>query len=195
LRDDWQNYFKVGYNPGREFTSGDDRFTSSSLTIPYFAPGPRFGDSEPSICVGLTHRLLVENAPGGKYRPHLAGLGKSLFLTQPYWRQLQDTALIVEGEIKAMVTFSCAWMGEDCILPNLDIVGTAGANMKPDLLAQFAHCKRIYICLDPDAKKHAAQLAITLGQERCKVINLPDKIDDLINMGVLDAFGLLELLQ
>jgi hypothetical protein len=81
------------------------------------------------------------------------------------------------------------------VLPWLDIVGIAGMNAKPELLSTLDGAERIYICLDPDAKKAASDLATTLGKDRCKVISLPDKIDDLFLMGSLTTDTFIKLLE
>lgn len=191
LSDGWQNYYKVGYCPDREWMSGDTRFVCSSLTIPYLrwsAPGEY-------VCIGLRHRLLAPDAPGGKYRPEFSGLGNNLY--QPWYedKTLCPSVLIVEGEIKAMVTFANLWAGEDAIAPWLSVVGISGKTFKPELAHDFNGVEKIYICLDPDATRNARELAATLGAERCQVVTLPEKIDDLFVMGVLDGYDFLKLLE
>jgi hypothetical protein len=96
-----------------------------------------------------------------------------------------------------MVVFSRLWAGKDGmnVLPWLDIVGIAGMNAKPELLSALDGAEKIYICLDPDAKKPALDLSIALGKDRCKVINLPDKIDDLFIMGSLTINMFLDILK
>lgn len=190
LSDDWQDYYKVGYCPTREWVTGDDHFESDSLTIPYMRyTGP--GEFE---CISIKHRLLVDNPPGGKYRPEMAGLGNQLF-TPWYEERLNKNILIVEGEIKAMVVFAALWVTEEPIAPNLSIVGIPGANLKKSHIDEFADADRIWVCLDPDAQKAARGLAQTLDANRCAVINLPEKVDDLIVKGILDGFDILRLMR
>jgi hypothetical protein len=113
-------------------------------------------------------------------------------------RNLCGDVLIVEGEIKAMITWAAMWTGptldDDLLTPNLWVVGLPGKSWKAEYLPAFEKCKRVFICLDPDADKEAARMAASIG-ERAKVIRLPDKIDDLILAGVLDGFSIIDLLE
>ena len=200
IDDNWIAYYGLGYNPGREFGRDEDRITSASLTIPYFRPvfchNPEGGDDVTWRVVGLQHRLLADNTPGGKYRPHLAGAGKSMFYTDLMARKSTRRVLLVEGEIKAMVTWAALWEGyELCYAPELTVIGTAGAAVKGELLAELELAEQILICLDPDAEREAVKLARMLGEERSRVIRLPGKIDDLIISGALDTSTLLSLLS
>jgi len=126
----------------------------------------------------------------------MSGLGNQLF-TPWYENPIGKDVLILEGEIKSMVVFSRLWVGKDNmnVLPWLDIVGIAGMNAKPGLLSALDKSDRIYICLDPDAKKEAGGLSMALGKDRCRVINLPDKIDDLFLMGSLTTDTFMKLLE
>lgn len=200
LSDEWISYYGLGYSPSREFGYGEDRITSPSLTIPYFrpvfCPDPEGGDAVTWRVVGLQHRLLADNTPGGKYRPHMRGAGKSLFYTDLLARRATGRVLLVEGEIKAMVTWAALWEGyELCYAPDLTVIGTAGAAVKGELLAELERAEHIMVCLDPDAETEAVKLAKMLGEERSRVIRLPGKIDDLIVSGVLDTGMLINLLE
>jgi hypothetical protein len=192
IPDDWQNYYKVGYCPSREWMRDEEIITSDSLTIPYL----QYAEPMEYQCVTLKHRLLNTDKGGDKYRPELSGLGNQLF-TPWYENPIGKEVLILEGEIKSMVVFSRLWVGRDNmnVLPWLDIVGIAGMNAKPGLLSALDNSEKIYICLDPDAKKQAVDLSTTLGKDRCKVISLPDKIDDLFIMGSLTTKLFLDILK
>lgn len=201
LSDLWIDYFQVGYNPGREFWHEGEKFTAKSLTIPTLRPHLD-NSREPSItwdCVGLTHRLLMSNPPGGKYRPHTAGLGKSLFRCDLYDEKIRGEVLLVEGEIKAMVTWAYIqdWISPHyrSLLHRISVVGIAGKSFKPEWLEEFKEATKIYVCLDPDASTSAEKLARILGIERCKVIDLPDKIDDMLIAGTLKIEKLRELVD
>jgi hypothetical protein len=198
LSDTWIDYYRLGYNPGREFTSGDEKFISASLTIPYFRPvfkqHPEGGANVTWKVIGLQHRLLADNPPGGKYRPHFAGAGKHLFFADLHERQSAPVdVLIVEGEAKAMVTWSSLWDGDTCLYP-ISVIGIPGKGWREDWLDTFRKADRVTIILDPDATDSARKLEKAIG-ERARVILLPDKIDDLITMGVLDGFKLIEMLE
>jgi len=197
LSDTWIDYYRLGYCPARRFTSGDEHFDSASLTIPYFRPtftqNPEGGADVTWQVVQMKHRLLSDDTPGGKYRPHMAGAGNHLFYTDLHQRNVYGDLLIVEGEIKAMVTWAAMWAGEDCLFPNLTVIGIPGQSWRTDFLDQFNLADRVFICLDPDATSSARKLAERIG-DKAKVLLLPDKIDDLLNIGVLDGFKLFELM-
>lgn len=194
LSDDWIAYYSLGYCPSRKY----GEFTSASLTIPYirpnFAQNPEGGADVAWNIVQLKHRLLASDAPGGKYRSHFAGAGSHLFYTDLYQRHIMGDLLIVEGEIKAMVTWSTLWIGDDCFAPRLTVIGIPGQGWRSEWAEEFNRADRVMICLDPDAQKSAARLAGMITKP-VKNILLPDKIDDLINMGVLDAEKLLAILR
>lgn len=230
----WQDYFKVGYNPGREFWHDGKVFTSASLTIPTWRPRPiraaslgapteftavrEFAswlgaanctvtelptpDTTPQDnlswqCVGLAHRLLTPDAPGGKYRPHLSGTGKPLFICDLSAPTLQGDVLLVEGEVKAMVTW--ASIQDTYLIPSdlrrLTAVGIAGKSFKREWVEEFAAVSRIWICLDPDARNTAPKIADLLGAARCRVIYLPNKIDDMLIAGTLQVSDIPALMR
>ena len=179
----WQKAYGVGYC--------EERFGSDTLTIPYYRLNEQTGKHE---IIGLRHRL-IQNIGGGKYRPHIAGLGNNLYYAYPT-AHLFGTVLVVEGEIKAMVTHAALWQGEDPepVDPQLFVVGIPGKSYKPEWIAELNKADRVIICLDPDAQKEARSLAQSLSIQ-AKVINLPGKIDDLILAGVLDTGTLTELIK
>jgi hypothetical protein len=187
IPDNWQDYFMLGYAPAREWACGDTRFTSDSLTIPYF----QYVEPLKYTCISLKHRLLCTDAPGGKYRPEFSGLGNQLF-TPMHEEPILPTVLIVEGEIKAMVV-QVALFSLDPV-PNMTVIGVAGKSIKGELLDELTSAERVYILLDPDASKQAADLRATLGASKCKIIGLPGKVDDLITGGIIDGIDLYSLL-
>jgi hypothetical protein len=189
------DYYHLGFSAAHRFSSGDEWFTSDTLTIPYYryvGPGLR-------ELIGLRHRLLMDNPPGGKYRPDRAGLGNQLFHTD-HEKPMQYHCLIVEGEIKALVTWRMIYHHltthpDSSFINRLSVVGISGHSMKASLVEEFDPCEHIWICLDPDVQRPAAELAKTLGTTRCKLINLPGKIDDLINIAALDINTFIEVLN
>jgi DNA primase len=199
LSSQWVDYFQFGYNPGREFRSGNDTFTSPSLTIPYFKT--TVTDGVPSWeCIGLIHRLTLDNPPGGKYRPHAAGLGRPLFRCDLYDPGIRGEVLLVEGEIKAAVTWARL---QDYVyeckpasfLGRLTVVGCTSKNISAAQLAELAGASQIWICLDPDATKEAEAAARALGADRCRIIDLPGKIDDLLNDESIDIESIYHLMR
>jgi hypothetical protein len=206
LDDRWIDYWKLGYDPEHTFyTTGKPTFTSPSLTIPYWRTCYD-GKTFTYQVIGLRHRLLMDNPPGGKYRPEIPHLGNNLFVTDLSFQGLGDTVLLVEGEIKAMVTWSALWAGNTLLTPGLDVVGTAGEGVKGTLRDELRTRKMVYICLDPDCynppspcpktwKPEPERLADDLGRERCKIIRLPGKVDDLLAAGVMDGCELVRLME
>lgn len=196
LSDDWQDYYKVGYCPTREWVTGDTVFESDSLTIPYMRyTGP--GEFE---CISIKHRLLIDNPPGGKYRPEMSGLGNQIYYPW-YEERINPDVLIVEGEVKAMVVQSALWVGGDPIAPCLTVAGIAGAGFRTEHLPEFETVKRAWFIKDPDTvrskgaeTKQAAAMAKAFDG-RLQVITLPGKVDDLIVAGVLDGFDILRLMR
>lgn len=198
LSDRWIDYYKLGYSPSRTFSNGDTSFQSPSLTIPYFRPvytqHPDGGAVVSWRLVQLKHRLLMEDAPGGKYRPHLAGAGNQLFYTDVCEQAPATNILIVEGEIKAMVTWAALWDGEECLFPRLSVIGIPGASWRAELLEPIRQAQRVWIILDPDVTTNARKLAAWVGSA-ARVVLLPDKIDDLLNAGIIDGCKLLEVME
>lgn len=194
LSEPWVNYYRLGYCPAREFSAGDSAIISDSLTIPYWRA--RLVDAAYEwSAINMRHRLLATDAPGGKYRPHLAGAGNNLFYTDPMTQSLFGDVLIVEGEIKAMVTWAALWEDDNPLAPGLFVIGLPGKSWKVEFISELEGAARVFICLDPDAGSEAARLASSLGRERCKIVNLPDKVDDLINAGIMTGAELLTIME
>jgi hypothetical protein len=206
IDDRWIDYWRLGYDPEHTFYIKDKpAFTSPTLTIPYWHTCFD-GTTYTYQVIGLRHRLLMDNPPGGKYRPEFAHLGNNLFVTDLSFQGLGDVVMLVEGEIKAMVTWSAMWAGNTLLTPGLDVVGTAGESVKGALRDELRTRKMVYICLDPDCynppspcpktwRPEPERLADDLGRERCKIIRLPGKVDDLLTAGVMDGSDLMGILQ
>jgi hypothetical protein len=179
---EWCRFYGVGYCEERD-----------SLTIPYWRTNATTGNIE---LIGLRHRLLGET-PGGKYRPEIAGLGNHLYYAQPM-SGLFGTVLVVEGEIKAMVTYSRLWTDKpgdpDPLMVNTFVVGLPGKSWKSEWIMELNQADRVFICLDPDAQKEADRLKNSLSVP-VKVITLPGKIDDLLLAGIIDSQFLVDLLR
>jgi hypothetical protein len=187
IPDDWQDYYCLGYCPVREWRCGDEIGKSDSLTIPYL----RYIAPLKYTCFGLKHRILVPDFPGGKYRPEFSGLGNGLYYPMHEEPMLPDV-LIIEGEIKAMVVQIALYSLDPC--PNMTVVGHTGKAMKAELLSDFAECRRVWIIPDPDAAREGQAMAEAIGADKCKIITLPGKVDDLITGGVIDGADLYALL-
>lgn len=150
---DWQDFFNVGYC-GKCPTDDEGR---PSYTIPVVDGGQ---------LVNIRHRLA--NAPAGdKYRPHMAGLGSSLFQAAVLDRR-EPGVILVEGEKKAMVLTQWGF-------PAVAISGCR--NWRPEWTARFDYLEQLYIALDPDANASAQRLA-SFFPGRARIVALPSKPDD-----------------
>jgi len=169
LIDEWIDYYQVGYRPDTYYHGAE----APALSIPIFEPY----NYTSLRAVNVIYRIL--DAPNGdKYRPHMAGLGKPLYRCDQFGPPVVvGDCLIVEGEIKAMVTYQ--HLNEIDCLACMQVVGIAGKSMA-DIAPQFEQAGRIWICLDPDATEEAERLAEALGAARCRIIDLPAKIDDML---------------
>jgi len=194
LSDEWIDYWKLGY-ARKVHQTPQGPYEADSLTIPYWRQGPDRDDKRTWDCISLRHRIVSDGFPGGKYRPHLHGLGNQLFYTDPDTCSLFGRVLLVEGEIKAMVTWTMMWKGDNLLTPDLFVIGTPGKNWKQEWVAQLQEVDKLYICLDPDAREPARDLAMQVGQDKCKVLDLPAKIDDLILAGALKFDSLMRLME
>jgi hypothetical protein len=183
-------------------------FTADSLTIPYWRAkrdNPPPAPPTWEVC-GLKHRIITPNPLDVRYLPDRADLGQQMFLTNPLVSAKHDWVLLVEGEIKAMVAYASTWDGENQILPELGVMGLPGASPRPELLAELEGADTVFVCLDPDTfikpakggpdwEPPAERLARAIGREKCRIIRLPDKIDDMITIGALTGYGLVGLLD
>jgi hypothetical protein len=185
----WLGYWELGYCDSFQVNYKDGetwmQYQSDTLTIPIF-------EENGGRAVSLRHRLLHPQRSQDRYRPGMKGLPAAPFICDRD-RKLAGKLLIVEGEFKSMVSYICL---DD---PSLHVIGLPGKSPDLDTLAKFANCEPIYLLLDPDAyvltqaeiqkgaRRTAAQrLTDALQPERVRWLNLPDKVDDLINAGVVD---------
>lgn len=158
----WQDWWKLGYDPSHTF----GEYVTPTMTIPIFAPKWDIRS--------IKHRLLDPGAKMGKYRPEMSGLPPSLWISDPD-RPMSGPAFVTEGEIKAMVT--AATYDDERLL----FAGLPGKTPGTEVLASLADVEPIYLCLDPDvSEKEILRVAEALGTDRVRVIDLPEKIDDLI---------------
>jgi DNA primase len=158
---EYQGWWKLGYIP--DYILGE--YHTPAMTMPIFEPGWE--------CVNIRMRLVNPPDEGGKYRPYKSGLPAPLFVADPD-KKVCGRTLVVEGEIKSMVSFITA---EDS---GLQVVGLPGKNPSEKIVEKLKECDPLYLCLDPDADPKP--LALKLGKDRVRIIELPFKIDD----GILD---------
>lgn len=164
----YQDFAYFGYRPDYTLFLEGTEYHTPTLTIPIFEPVTR-------NCLNIRHRLL--NPPnkdaGNKYRPERSGLGSQLFVADPD-KAITGKVLVVEGEIKAAVTFATLDN------PDWQVVGIPGKTPRADLLEQINPAEQVVICLDPDAGKEAREMGEKLGKSRVRLWELPGKIDDMI---------------
>lgn len=188
---DWVAYYGLGYCEERQYPFDDRYFVSDSLTIPYF----RHDEIEGYYLIDMKHRLLKSDSEGGKYRHHLRNLGNNLFFADILAKKPIGDLLIVEGEIKAIITWQACWLDSECLFPNLSVVSVPGKNWKQDWIDLFKSesIERIFICLDPDANKESDNF--TGNFTNSVSIKLPAKIDDLIQVGALDMWKMSSIME
>lgn len=172
LDDMWQDWWKLGYTT--------DYGGSATITIPIWGHGWQVNN--------IKHRLLNPNGKG-KYIQETRGVPAAPFICDP--DRTSGHLLICEGEIKSMVTFSLIDSA------TIQVAGLPTSTPNEQMLALFSDYEPIYVCPDPDtfcqsgkAKSPAERMVDMLGRERVRVIELPEKIDDMINDGILDKDGL-----
>jgi hypothetical protein len=192
--DFWQNYWQVGYDAAHVFPyeekDGWHDWVTPTLTIPVWDVGWK--------CLNVKHRLLkpieYNNGRQVKYRPERKGLPPLMFVCEPD-APLKGPTMIFEGEIKAMVAYST--MDN----PKFQAVGIPTKTPGMDQIERLKNCDPVYILLDPDANvptvsirdgkiynqpPASRRLAKMLGEERCFLIELPNKVDDMIVSYELD---------
>lgn len=183
IPDDFINWWRLGYNDSfdlwrKENGSWESWWQSPTLTIPAWGHGWEIQN--------IKHRLLnLPNQPGEyRYRYEKSGMKDPPFICDP--DKDSGPLFIAEGEIKSMVTYATIYK------EGIQVAGIATKTPSDRTAKMFENYEPIWLCLDPDAyrvtKGHSAaeRLGEMLGKERVRFIELPDKIDDLINMGALD---------
>jgi hypothetical protein len=179
IPDDWQDYWQFGYCPDFTYSTDGARATSPTITIPIVA-----ADLE---IVNIRHRLLQPINPKDKYRPDRPGLVASPFIGMPCLGWNTDPILVVEGEIKAAVTYSTIYRdGEP-----MQVIGIPGKTAYRSMVDSLKG-HTVYICFDPDAQAEAIDAARQVGG---KVVTIPMKIDDAIVAGSLNKAGIFCLLR
>jgi hypothetical protein len=172
----WQDIWMLGYCNAFRVSTSEGMLTTPSLTMPIFGP-----DWE---LLNIRHRLLNPLNPKDKYRPERVGLSSQAFMTDPDLGMKADNVLVVEGEIKSMVTY----IALDS--PKWQVLGIPGKTWFHKIIDKLQG-KRVIICFDPDAKEEAKIAAQSVNG---RIINLAMKIDDAIMAGYLDKSHLRHLL-
>lgn len=165
IADSEQDYWRLGWTPQAPISGNPEAYT-----IPYFGAGWK--------SVNMQYRLAnAESAD--KYR--WAGLGYSSYFIAHPDLALTDEVVICEGAKKAMVYAS----------HEINAVQVFAVPSKSDwagLPEAVREVGRVWVVLDPDGIQKAQELARAIGKS-ARVVVLPSKFDDLLNMGMtLKAF-------
>jgi hypothetical protein len=164
----YQSFWELGWDKQHEFYLGNNYFSSATLTIPILDPRREV--------LNIKHRIL--NPPEGcpKYLPEIGGQGQLLFRTDPD-ANLDGEVIVIEGEIKSMVTFARIDDG------SMKIIGIPGDTPGEGITKQLLQAERIIVVLDPGSEEKARRLCSKLGSQRTRYLIPPVKIDD----GILEA--------
>jgi len=160
LPEEYQGYWYLGGCD--DFVIGEGYHTPT-LTIPIFDEGRNV--------LNIKHRLVNPQKPTDKYRPERGGLGPfPPLLACPEMGYDGGTIIVVEGEIKAMVTWAYAGISD------WQVIGVPGRTQFKSV-ADKLKGKNVLVIPDPGAEKEAIDLARAVGG---KFLKLPDKVDDFI---------------
>jgi hypothetical protein len=172
--DYWIDFWKLGFNDEyKMFQKKDSEWVcvhkSPSLTIPVWGHDWNINN--------IKHRL-IEPGAYAKYMQEKKGVKAQSFVAEPSLSS--GPAIVVEGEIKAMVSFTTY---DD---PNMQVFGLPSATPDDYALRELANYDPLYLIMDPDTyEKKGGVVAITrlakkLGIERVRHLRLTEKVDDMI---------------
>lgn len=154
----------------------DGEYHSPTLTIPIV-------NTENELMT-IRHRIINPTNPKDKYRPDRAGLRAHPFLAMPALGFDGSVIWVMEGEKKAMVTWTKTDMDWQCI-------GVPGQEMYKHLVNVLKPVgERVIVVPDPNAEMKAMQLARAIGGS---ILQLPEKIDDYILITNTDKNDLYKL--
>lgn len=173
--DSFQNLWQLGYETDRRIWVGNEIHLPTA-TIPIFG-----NDWE---CTQIKHRLIGAPESAGKYRYEYDGLDAPVYLCDPDNKKPNKVTL-VEGEIKAMVTFITL---DD---PDMQVIGFPGKNSNIDHVKAYTeNASDVFVCCDPDTGKMNEDLVHELGPGRCRIVETPVKIDDYILEAGIERYQL-----
>ena len=174
--DEWQNFWDLGYRSEYKISTPEGWWSTPTLTIPIYEQGKEL--------VNIRHRLINPYSQNDKYRPERSGLKASPFICDYDEGWDKDKILVVEGEIKAMVTYLTLDSSD------YQVIGIPGKTSARQFLDKIKG-HTTYWLLDPDAEVQAREYAnITSG----RFIVYPVKIDDAILSRSINAAGIKRLL-
>lgn len=177
IPNEWQDRWMLGYcDSFTAWKKDGEEWVTPTLTIPIL---------HHQEVLNIRHRMLNLFDPGDKYRPERKGLGAPPFLADPEMGYDCENWLIVEGEIKAAVSYLTL---ED---KDFQVAGLPGTKTWEQMVDKLAN-KNVWINYDPDAELQVQDFAKAV---KGRVFLLPTKIDDAILAGHLDKKGLKYLMQ
>lgn len=170
-----QDWFWLGFVPNKSFTHNDKQMTCPALSIPYLAK---------DWCVSnIQFRLLTDNKEVDKYR-FTYGLPTSLYWTEPE-KEPGGVCIMTEGVKKGIVT----WLHVGARVDQVGALPSKTPNWR--LIEELRAFDRVYLMLDPDAyvpEKNgdirAHKIARAIG-ENTRLVRLPMKVDDMLNMSLI----------
>lgn len=166
--DDWQNFWKLGYTPEKNFLYEDLTYTLPAYTIPKFDLGWKPTNIDYRL-IGLT---VEQQKKMGKYRP-AAGLPPAAFLSRPDLDKMPDEVWVVEGSKKAMTVCLRQQVGD---VPQM-VIGLPSKNSWAGVVDRVKDCKRVWTVFDPDATDWADKFGVAVG-EAARIVELTVKPDD-----------------
>lgn len=177
IPEDWQNLWQLGYCPDFVYAADGMRLHSPSLTIPIF--------TNEELPANIRHRILNPFNPNDKYRPDRPGLKALPFMADYQTGKEHECVLVVEGEIKAMVSY--IWLDSQ----QWQVYGIPGKEQYRELCESLKG-RDVWFAFDPDATPQANDAARIVGG---RVIPMVTKIDDALNARILNTKSLRRLLS
>lgn len=172
IPDSLQDWWRLGYEKSHKCVTDNGNWFTPAYTIPHF----HHAETEPQF---MTMQYRLANPPNPKDRYRFAfGLGATYFDTDPY-ENLKPSVIICEGAKKAMNVYQIIDPNKTSVIAQPSKSGDYGI---ADAVKQAEH---IFIIFDPDGLQNAHAKAKQIGR-RARVVDLPDKIDDMIISKRLD---------
>ena len=164
----WQDWWQLGVDPMHDFyIKGKGKWQSPTLTIPVFGLGWDIRQ--------VKHRLLAPPTEHDRYRPEMADLPPAPFIGDPDQESISGRAVLVEGEIKAMVTMQT--LADETTA----VIGLPGKSTISTALPVLKDADPVIFVPDPDmADDEIKGVVDQIGASRTRIVKLPEKIDDAI---------------
>jgi hypothetical protein len=171
IPDSWQDYLELGYIAEKTIETPEGNKITPAYTIPYLREDGR--------AVTMQYRLVNPPTPGDKYR-FQSKLQAAWYTTTPTW-PLKDEVIVCEGSKKAMVARVTMWPDP---LEKLSILAVPAMRSWCGLEKLLQQVGRVWVAFDPDGLSAAMDFARLIGKQ-ARIIDLPGKLDDMINAAEL----------